>query len=195
MSVLTRSTAPDAPRDRYRFTVEEYHQMIQVGLFGREDRLELLNGELVMMPPIGPDHAANSDCLREKIEKRLPETLAVRVALPVTIPPDSEPEPDLCVVRRRADYYRSAHPEAKDVLLIIEVSVSSASFDANEKALIYGRAGIPEYWMLDIPGKVLRIFTDPGPEGYRGQRVARPGEIVRCGSIPALEFPVSEALI
>ena len=195
MSVLTRSTDSNAPRDRYRFSVEEYHQMIRTGLFDREDRLELLEGELIMMPPIGPEHAANSDCLRERIEERLPGTLAVRVALPITIPPDSEPEPDLCVVRRREDYYRSAHPEAKDVLLVIEISASSASFDAKEKALIYGRAGIPEYWMLDIPGKVLRIFTDPSPEGYRNQRTAWPGETVHCASIPQLEILVSEALI
>lgn len=169
--------------------------MIQAGMFGREDRLELLNGELVMMPPIGPDHAANSDCLREKIEKHLPRALALRVALPVTIPPDSEPEPDLCVVLRREDYYRLAHPQAKDVLLIIEVSASSASFDANEKALIYGRAGIPEYWMLDIPGKVLRVFTIPNSDGYKSQRIARPNEVVRCGTIPELQLSVSDALI
>ncbi len=182
-------------REHYRFTLDKYHQMIATGFLGREDRFELINGELIMTPPIGPGHCAHSASLRERIENRLPKNCALRVAEPITLPPDSEPEPDFAVVRRRADYYLRSHPEPKDILLLIEVSDTSVAFDVGEKALVYALAGIVEYWVLDIVQKRLRVFTEPGSKGYRTQRILETTDTIKCGSVSKLELAVSDMLL
>jgi Uma2 family endonuclease len=195
MSARTISKPLAPERERYRFTADEYHRMIAADFFGREDRVELINGELIMTPPTGPGHAAHSRSLREKIEARLPRQFLLCVDDPITLPPDSEPQPDFSIVRRRADFYKSGHPQPADVLLIIEIAKSSLEFDMETKALIYGRSGIREYWVLNIVAKCLHVFTDPTKHGYRTQQNFQPGEKVACGTVPRLKFQVAEMLL
>lgn len=194
MSSLVKKQRPKEPA-RYRFSLEEYHQLVETGFFTDDDRLELIEGELIMTPSPSPDHAAHSESLRMKIERRLPAGFLLRVANVVSVPPDSEPAPDLCVVRHRADFYKKAHPLPKDVLLIIEIAKSSLEFDMGRKAEIYGRAGIREYWVLDLPSRCLHVFTAPGKQGYRIQRKYERGETVICGTILQIKLPVAELLL
>jgi Uma2 family endonuclease len=194
MSLLVKKQQPKEP-GRYQFSIEEYHHLVDTGFFTREDRVELIEGELIMMPPPSPDHSAHTTSLRMKIERKLPDDVILRIADSITLPPLSEPEPDLCIVRRRADFYKKAHPTAKDVLQVIEISKSSLDFDTGQKAVIYGRAGIREYWVLDLPSRCLHVFTAPGKQGYRTQKKYLRGETVNCGTISQIKLPVADMLL
>lgn len=190
------STKKNQPQiERYRFSLDEYHELVASGFFKREDHIELIEGELIMMPPPSPEHSANSTSLRDKVQRLIPEKLIVRESQPVTIPPDSEPEPDLCIVPRRADYYKTAHPGPKDVLLLIEVSKTSATFDKTTKARVYGEAGILEYWVIEIEQGVVHVFTEPTPQGYRTLRTHHTDDTVRCSTIRKLVLRVADMLL
>lgn len=181
--------------ERYRFSLDEYHELVASGFFKREDRIELIEGELIMMPPPSPERSAQTSSLRELIERLLPAELHLRVADPITVPPDSEPEPDFCVVKRRADFYKSGHPKPKDVRLIVEVSKTSAAFDTGQKARIYGAAGIPEYWVIEIEQRVVHVFTEPTKNCYRTQQTYRRDDRVQCGTIRKLALKVVDMLL
>lgn len=148
-----------------------------------------------MMPPIGPEHSANTSNLVYCIAKRLPEKARLRVSEPVGIRDHSEPQPDLAVVKAKADHYKSAHPTPKDVLLVIEVADSSTDFDNKVKAKLYGKAGIPEYWIVEIEEACVRVFTDPSKQGYRTIKEYHRGDKVKCGTVPELHLAVSELLV
>jgi len=195
MSVLVRSKASDAPRDRYRFSVDEYHQMIRAGIFSREDRLELIDGELIMTPPTSPGHSAHSRSLRERIETKLPRQFLLCVDDPITVPPNSEPQPDFAIVRRRADFYKTGHPQPADISLVIEIAQSSVDYDLSAKSLLYGQSGIPEYWVPDLSSHCLHVFTQPAKQGYRTLQNFQPGDTVVCSTIPRLKFRVAEMLL
>ena len=129
---------------RRRFTVEEYERMGQVGILGEDDRVELLDGEIVAVSPTGPKHASVVDVLTEQLYARLLGRVAIRVQNPVRLLPRSEPEPDVVVARRRRDAYRSSHPTAEDVLLVVEVADSPLVSDRAVELPIYARQGIAE---------------------------------------------------
>lgn len=188
-------TQPAAGREHYRFTVEEFHRLEQTGILSREDRIELIEGELVIMPPIGPEHSSHTRSLRELLSRLVPCHLLLCVAEPVTLSEHSEPLPDFSIVQRRTDFYRQGHPTPADVLLIIEVAHSSAEFDMGEKALQYARNGIVEYWVLDVVGAFLQVFTGPAETGYRTQRTFHRGDTAKCGTISQMELPVEAMLL
>jgi Uma2 family endonuclease len=119
--------------------------MFEAGIFVNSPRVELLNGEIVMMSPIGPEHVALISILTEFFAKQLPDTMQCRIQAPVLLSNHSEPEPDLAIVRRRPDSYRTQHPSSVDILLIIEVAQSSRGRDLDWKRGIYAASGISEY--------------------------------------------------
>ncbi len=127
---------------RRRFTVHEYHQMGQAGILGEDDRLELLEGEIVEMAPIGSRHQAVVDRLTRLFSNRLGDAAVVRVQGPVRLGEETEPQPDLLLLAPRADFYASAHPGPDDVLLLVEVSDSSTEYDREMKLPLYARYGI-----------------------------------------------------
>lgn len=182
-------------RARLRFTVEDYHHLMASGIFDEVDRIELINGDLTMMPPIGPEHSSHTTGLTNKLPRKLPETLLVRINEPITIGTRSEPQPDVAIVRARKDNYKTAHPGPKDVLLVIEVADSSAPFDNEVKAKLYGKAGIPEYWVIDIAAECVRVFTGPSAKGYKHITENHRGEPIKCGTIPQLKLTVNEVLV
>ncbi len=190
------SAATSTPAiERHRFSVDDYHFLAEHRLFAPEERVELIHGELHLMQPLGPDHSSHTSSFIDTIRPKCPPTLALRLEQPVTIPPHSEPQPDLAVVRRRADYYKSAHPQPADVLLIVEVGDSSVAFDTGGKARLYAQAGIPEYWVLDLPAQCVRIFREPEGDGYKVGEILQRGETARCGTVPELVFEVGELLL
>jgi Uma2 family endonuclease len=179
----------------YRFTVEKFHEAGLLGLFPQDARLELVEGEIFMMPPIGPDHSSQTRSLLKILVRAAPAGVDVSVAEPVVLSSNTELIPDFSLVKHRADFYRSGHPKAKDTLLVIEVSDTSAKFDKEDKALIYGKAGVLEYWVVDIPGKCLHVFREPGRQGYKSRRVFNAGEKIRCSTIARMELAVSDMLL
>ena len=159
-----------------RFTVEEYHRMALAGIFSEDDRVELLDGAIIEMAPIGHRHAGCVSRLTDLLTERLRGRATVHVQNPVRLVPYSEPQPDLSVLRYREDYYQTRPVEASDVLLLIEVADTSADFDRAVKLPLYARAGIPIVWLIDLAEDRVLVCSDPTPEGYRrAQEVGRGG--------------------
>lgn len=146
-----------------RFTVDEYHRMIQAGLLTEDDRVELLEGWIVLKMPRNPLHDATVEIADEALRPRLPVGWSVRVQSAISTP-ESEPEPDLAVVRGGARDYLSRHPGPADIGLLIEVSESSLVRDRDEKGRLFARAGIPCYWIINLVDARVEAYTDPtGP--------------------------------
>lgn len=154
---MAASTAPP-PYPVVRFTVDEYHRFAELGLLDEMDRIELLEGCLVPKMTRSPQHAYAIELLSDLLQRILPAGWRIRVQLPITTP-DSEPEPDLAIVRR--DRQSTGHPTSVDVGLVIEVSDSSLSQDRVDKARLYARAGIVEYWVLNLRDRQLEVFQHP----------------------------------
>jgi Uma2 family endonuclease len=188
-------TPPPFGREHYKFTVGEFHRLEETGILSRADRIELIEGELVVMPPIGPEHSSHTRSLGEMLSRMVPSHLLFCAAEPVTLSEHTEPLPDFSIVRRRQDFYRGGHPTPDDVRLIIEVAQSSVEFDLAEKAQQYARHGIVEYWVLDIPNACLHFFSEPAENGYLVHKILRRGEVVRSGTVPELSLEVNAMLL
>ena len=170
-----------------RFTVDEYYKMAEAGILGEDDRVELIEGEIVQMAPIGPRHAGELDDLMLLFVEQLRGAARVRVQNPVRLSRRSEPEPDIALVRpesERGRSYKVEHPTAEDVLLVVEVADSSLTYDLGPKARMYARHGVLELWVLDQRGDRLVVHHDPTPRGYATVRT-----LVRGDSIAPLAFP------
>ena len=179
---------------RRRFTVAEYHQMAQAGILGEDDRVELIEGEIVEMPPIGDRHAASVDRLTERFVQRFSDAAIVRVQNPVRLGEHSEPQPDLALLRRRADFYASGHPAPPDVLLLVEVADTSAEFDRRVKVPLYARGGIPEVWLVDLEEEAIEIHRRPSAQGYQEVKVQGRGQTISPGAFPELAINMEEIL-
>ncbi len=149
-----------------RFSREDYYRMAEAGIIGPDDRVELLDGEIYQMSPIGSPHGGVVSMLDRLFQGGVGQRAICRVQMPVILDDFSEPEPDLAVVRPRDDYYRSEHPRAGDVLLLIEVSDTSARLDLGRKRVLYAKAGVVEYWVLDLVRKVAVVNRDPRGDAY-----------------------------
>jgi hypothetical protein len=163
--------AGEVATTRRRFTRKEYHRMAEVGILGDNDRVELIRGEIVEMSPIGPRHSAFVDNLNRLLARRLPDDAIVRVQGPVALTDDTEPQPDLTVLRRRAVPYKEREAWAEDAVLVIEVAESSLAYDRWTKRRLYAEAGIPEYWVVDCTAETIEVHRDPGADGYRNARL------------------------
>jgi Uma2 family endonuclease len=182
------------PLTRRRFTVEDYYQMAAAGILAENDRVELIDGEIVEMSPIGSRHAACVTRTDSLFAHTLGRAVIVRVQNPVRLDERSEPEPDVALLRPREDFYESAHPTAADVLLVVEVADTSLEYDCQVKAPLYARHGIPELWVANPGERHLITHREPTPGGYATVRVARPGEVVRPVAFPDLEIAVADIL-
>jgi Uma2 family endonuclease len=183
-----------APIRRRRFTVDEYLRMGEAGVFHEDDRIELLQGEVVEMTPVGKQHAAVVSRLNNLLAPAVVGRAIVRVQDPVVVAPTSVPEPDIAVVRFRSDFYSSGHPAARDVLLVVEVSDTSIVDDMGLKARLYAEAGIAEYWVVDIARRRLLVHTDPGGGGYQSVKHFREPEAVTPIAVPSGACAVAEIL-
>ena len=181
------------PQSR-KYTVAEYYRMAEVGILKPDERVELIEGEILVMPPIGPEHAWNVDIANEILVRHAHDRYYVRIQNPVRLSDESEPEPDVALLRRRPEGYGAAHPTPADVLLVIEVAHSSLEYDRNIKAHIYGRSGVPEIWVRNLPEDCIERFTEPGPDGYAQHTVHRRGETLTPVSMPDLELAVADLL-
>lgn len=179
----------------HRFTVDEYHRMGEVGIFSEDDRVELLAGEIVEMSPIGPLHAGTVGRLTALFSSRLGTEVIVWVQNPLLLrSEDSEPQPDVALLRPRPDFYTRSHPEAQDVYLVIEVADTSVETDREVKFPIYARAGVPEAWLLDVSMERLEVHRHPAPDGYQDVRSFQRGESVAPQACPDLVLTVDTLL-
>lgn len=149
------------------WTVEEYHRMIETGILTGGDRVELLEGQIIEMNPQLPLHAATTQRAFRYLDRLLDDVAYVRMQLPITLRPKSEPEPDIAVVRIDPNEYGDRHPTPTDIFLIIEVADSTLLSDRQQKALIYAKAEILDYWVLDVNDRQVYIFREPTQAGYQ----------------------------
>ena len=179
---------------RRRFTVDEYHRMGQVGILGEDDRVELLEGEIVEMAPIGSRHQATVDRLTDLFSRRVVDTASIRVQGPVRLAGDSEPEPDLTLLRRRTDFYASEHPGPGDVLHLVEVSDTSTEYDREVKLPLYASHGIAEVWLVGLETQIVEVYSVPTASGYEAFSQVMRGQGLNPQSFPALDLTVDDIL-
>ncbi len=179
---------------RHRFTVDEYHWMARVGILGEDDRVELIDGEIVEMVPIGPTHVGSVIRFTGRLVRQYGDLAEVSVQNPVRLGEYSEPEPDLVLLRPRADSYRLALPTPADVLLVVEVADTSLAVDRRVKLPLYARAGILETWLVDLRHHRLHVHREPRADGYRVTRTLRRGERIAPLAFPDREIAVADLL-
>jgi Uma2 family endonuclease len=161
---------------RRPITVTEYHRMGEVGILGERDRVELIEGELVARSPIGSYHHGTVNWLNHSLVHAIGERALVSVQGPVRLNELNEPEPDFAILKPRPDFYRDAHPQPSDVLLLIEVADSSLNYDRAVKRALYARHAIPELWIVDLTAGEVEICRQPQADGYATvNRVGRDG--------------------
>ena len=159
--------ALDLSNPIHRISVEQFHRMIEAGCFGDGDRLELIDGEMRDMPPIGPPHGGTTNTLNALFTPKLAGKAIVSVQGPLVLDDGTEVYPDLSVLKYRDDHYRKANPTGDEVLLVIEVADSSLALDLRTKLAKYARAGIRRYWVVDIRHRTLHDHRDPDRFGRR----------------------------
>jgi len=179
---------------RHRFTVDEYHQMAVGGVFTEDDRVELLEGEVVEMAPIGSRHAGCVNRLNMFFAKRLTGLAIVAVQNPVRLNEHSEPQPDFALLRPRPDAYASRHPGPEDVVLLVEVADTTAAWDRGHKLPLYAAAGVPEVWLVDLTAAVVEVCHRPEGAAYREVRAAVPAEHIAPEAFPEVSLSVRDLL-
>ena len=176
---------------RRRFTVDEYYAMAEAGILAPDERVELIDGEIITMAPIGDEHRASVDTGNHFLSRFVGDKAIVSVQSHVRLDDHHHPEPDLMLLEWREDFYRYTPPGPEEVLLLIEVSDSSLSYDRNVKLPLYARFGVPEVWIANILARVVETYADPVDGEYIVSRVYSPGEIVSPTAFDDVEISVS----
>jgi Uma2 family endonuclease len=178
----------------HRFTVDEYHKMAEIGVLTEDSRVELIDGEIVKMPPIGPEHVGNVNWFTRVFGPALGGRGQLSIQNPVQLGLRVEPQPDVVVLRPRADDYRKALPAPDDVLLLIEIAGSSLTYDRKTKARLYARAGIADYWIVNLVDSVVEVYRNPVRSRYRSVEALKPGDVIRPLAFPDVAIAVSDIL-
>lgn len=181
-------------RTAHRFTVDEYYKMAETGVIKPDARVELLNGQIIDMMPIGPFHGGTVKSLIELFSEVARKRYLVSAQDPVRLSDRSEPQPDLMLLKPRADKYKTRHPNPEDVCLIIEVADSTLEFDREEKIPAYGAAGIVEAWLVNLPEHKIEVYREPHYTGYASKTILRPGETANPSAFPDVIIDVTELL-
>ena len=182
----------EAPPTRFKLTVEQYHRMGEAGILHEDDRVELIDGELIQMAPIGSLHGGLVSRLTRLLIERTAGRAIVSPQNPVILSDVTEPQPDLSLLRWRSDDYMSAVPVAADTLLVIEVADSSLRYDRDVKLRFYAESGVPEVWIVDARRRQLLVYRDPAARRYRSSQALAEGDAVACAALPELGIAVSE---
>ena len=162
---------------RHRWTVAEYHRMAEVGLLHEDSRVELIDGEIIEMAPIGSFHGGNVNRFIRLFSKVVGDKAIIAAQNPVVLSGYAEPQPDLAILRWRGDDYEQSSPHPEDVLLLVEVSDSTLRYDRDVKIPLYASHGIPEVWLLDIQNRQLEIYREPINGVYQQRDCRRAGQI------------------
>ena len=191
------ATAPPVSKPTpLRFTVSDYHRMAEAGVLGADRHIELIDGHLYAMSPTGSQHAACVRRLNRFFSRSIsPERALISIQNPVVLPPDSEPEPDVVLLKPRGDDYAAHHPRATDVLLVVEVADSSLTFDQEVKVPMYAHAGIPQVWVVALDEDCVHTYRDPDGGAYMSQHTYTHEETLSLSnSVDAPPLPVAAIL-
>jgi Uma2 family endonuclease len=167
LATLRTVTKPEVPGEPYRFSRERYEAMIENGILGENDRVELIAGEIINKMPIGPIHAGTVKRVNQAFSRIVSERCIISVQDPIALDEFSQPEPDIALLRPRADFYSRSHPKPEHVFLLVEVADSSLLHDRERKIPLYAAAGIPEVWLLNLVEKALFRYRNPYDGSYR----------------------------
>lgn len=192
MQINAVRDTPDDPSQaptQHRWSVADFYRMAEAGLISEGDRMELIEGELIDMAPIGSRHAFTVTLIAGMF-RTADDRCLVSVQNPVRLSAWSEPQPDIALLKPRN--YSTAHPGPDDVLLIVEVSDSTLKYDRDVKLTLYARHGIPEVWLIDLQQNRLTQYRDPTPQGYRRSCMAAATDVVEPAELPGLAVRVSE---
>ncbi len=191
-TIAGEKVAVPTERQRHRFSLEEYMQMIEFGILGENDRVELIRGELVTKMPIGDAHASCVDRLIKFFHRLLNDAIVVRCQNPVVVL-GSRPEPDVVITAAVDHGYSACAPQPEEILLLIEVADSSLSTDRTDKLSLYAEAGVREYWIADVNQKCVEVCRGPRPDGsYSERRVFNLGETLTVVALPEISLPVDQ---
>ena len=194
MTTPVASPPAAAVPTRRRFTVAEYYAMADAGILSENDRVELLDGDIIVMPPIGDWHAGGVKLFANTMPLALQGRAMIAVQDPVRLDEHSEPQPDVMLLQWRDDFYRNGHPAPGDVLLLIEVADTSVGYDRNAKLPVYARAGIPEVWIVNRPARRIESYSDPSGSAYSSVRHFSPGETVAPQAFPDIALAVDRII-
>ena len=180
-----------------RFTIAEYHRLVELGFFSEDDRVELIKGEIVQMAAKGTPHSVCETRLERELYKLVGDRATLRGQQPITLSNNSEPEPDRVIVKNRDDDYLANHPSPSDILLLIEIADSSLKYDQETKLSIYAEAGISDYWIFNLVDNYLECYSEPyrdlqGKSGYRRKLILLTNESVNLPSFPDLVLDLSK---
>lgn len=180
-----------------RFTIADYHRLIELGFLTENDRVELIRGELMQMVAKGTPHTVCNTSLVYEFTILLQGRAIVRGQEPITLPPNSEPEPDLVIVHSRGDRYLSGHPSPADILLMAEVADATLKYDQQVKLSLYAESGISDYWIFNLVASCLEVYTQPyqdlqGNFGYASKQIFLPHAVVNLPGFPDLSVDLSK---
>ena len=179
-----------------RFTLLDYHRLIELGFLTESDRVELIRGELMQMVAKGTPHTVCNTSLVYEMTMLLQRRAIVRGQEPIILPPDSEPEPDLVIARNRVDRYLSNHPSPADILLVVEVADSTLNYDQQVKLTLYAESGISDYWIFNLVANCLEVYTQPyqdsqGKFSYGSKQIFLPDASVTLPGFSDLSVDLS----
>jgi Uma2 family endonuclease len=179
-----------SPDFHARFSRDAYHRLFEIGLIDSDSRVELIDGEIFMMSPIGPPQGSYTSRMAEFFVRRLPDNLQCRVQMPIVAGDHSEPEPDIAIVSRRDDDYKIEHPSTRDVALVIEVAASSLIVDLGKKLKLYASSSIPEYWVVDVERAIVHVHRVPVGNRYADTVVLKAGEVAVPTAAPVCQVSI-----
>ena len=179
---------------RHRFTVEDWDRLVELGFFTSGDRMELLDGEIIDVAPMGDRHATCVRRLTSLLVHAAADLAVVNAACPVRLSRYSDPEPDFALLRPKDDWYASGRPTPADTLLMIEVSDSSRSVDRDLKLRLYAEAGIAEYWVIDLVDRIVDVHTEPSGGTYSSVVTHRSGGTLRPTLLPSVNLELDDFL-
>lgn len=189
------ATNPQVPQ-RHPITVREFFRMGETGVLGPETRIELIDGELIDMPPIGPPHASRTKRLSALLHRAVGGRAIVSTQDPILLGDLNAPQPDIALLSPRDDFYEAEHPRPADALLLIEIADTSLAYDRDRKLPLYARFGIPEVWLIDIAGGTVTIHRDPLAEqaSYATRFPLESPGLIRPVMLPDMELDLSALL-
>jgi Uma2 family endonuclease len=177
---------------RWQFTVADFARMAEAGIFAEDDRVELIDGEVRAMSPIGPRHAAIVKRLNPLIGRQVAALAIVSVQDPIQLTDYTEPQPDIAVLRIREDFYAQAHPLPADVFIVVEVAETSLEYDREEKVPRYAQAQIPEVWLIDVERETVTQYTQPDGTRYRSEQVLQRHHILVSTALISIQLAVDD---
>jgi Uma2 family endonuclease len=178
----------------HAITVAEFDRMVAAGVYGPKDRIELIGGQLIDVPPQGPPHFGTLMRFEHRLRAALGTRAHVRGQGPLPVAVDSQPEPDIAVVRWSERFYDDVHPTVEETYAVVEIAYTSLQFDRGVKRRIYGAGRVPQYWIVDLQAGAIEVYRDPHDLGYTSSIVLRRGQSLSFAAFPGVVFAVDELL-